>query len=150
MKRTEWIAKQVERFAELETKNPMTIGAVCVGRRVAVMDLETGAIGVATCSPTDTFDLDTGISIAFARMMNDTIPKSVITGVDGGRISELKNGQRFRYLGEIFIYCGVDETWRHRNYRNSRRHEPKYMVYSETKKRMFWLYDADGAEIIDD
>lgn len=115
MKRMEWIDGMAENFKERERMNPQTAGAIIIGNRIAVVDLVTSRIGVAWCSPTDDFDLNTGLAIAYARMIGVKVPQSVIDGRDGPQkkmvcVSTLKNGQKFVFDGHDYIYCGVDTT----------------------------------------
>lgn len=135
MKRAEWIKRMAGYVKADESKNQDTFGAVVIGNRVAVMNLATGKIGVATCSPTDEFDLDTGLAIAYARMVGRDIPQSVIDGKDEpttAAMSSLKCGQRFHYLSDNYTYCGVDTT---------AKDDRRYMVYCEGNRKMYHFVD---------
>lgn len=108
--RANWVKAVVSAFYSAERAEPKTIGAVVVGNRVAVVNLATSEIGIATCSPTDSFDLDTGIAIAYARMTDRHIPDCVLKEYVSKEkevcVSKLKPGQSFTYCGTPFHFCG--------------------------------------------
>lgn len=142
MKRAEWIKRMAGYVKADEKTSPQTFGAIVIGNRVAVMNLAAGKIGVATCSPTDDFDLDTGLAIAYARMVGRDIPQSVINGKDEpttAAMSNLKCGQRFHYLSDNYTYCGVDTTVKD---------DRRYMVYCESNQKMYHFVD-DVVRLID-
>lgn len=106
-KRTNWIKTMRDKLREEGNRSPKIIDVIAVGRRVAVINLVTKAIGVATCSPTDEYDSTTGMAIAYARMKGWGVPDYVINGTDNlVCVSTLKAGQRFRYGGNIYHFIG--------------------------------------------
>ena len=93
-------------FKEEEAKTPRTVGAVVIGNTVAVMSISTTVeprIGVAKCSPDDDFDLDTGLAIAYCRMIGVSIPNCVLTDIPKKPIWDLKVGDHFRLDGRRFV-----------------------------------------------
>ena len=138
MNRTEmkanWIKTMAGAFRAKENKIPATVGAVVVGNRVAVMNIENPdypAIGVAVCSPTDVFDLDTGLAIAWARMTGERIPPYVLND-DAPLVvcvSNLAPGQRFRYAPRnAFFGFRLDTRTFHMCGKNK---DGSYKVYDE-------------------
>lgn len=140
MNRTEmkanWIKTNANAFREREKQHPMTVGAIIIGNRVTVVDIacsDCPKIGVAICSPTDTFNLDTGLAIAWARMTDCDIPEFVLRD-DAPLmvcVSTLTSGQRFRYFVEHPL---LGFGW-HEFHMISKKSNGSYKVYDETARK---------------
>ena len=106
-KKEKWIDYWCRAFKEEEAKNPRTVGAVVIGNTVAVMTINTTdnpRIGVAMCSPGDDFDLDTGLAIAYCRMIGMSVPDCVlIDEPEKVHVSEIEVGEHFRYNNKIYV-----------------------------------------------
>ena len=101
-----WIANWSEAFKKEEAKSPRTVGAVVIGNTVAVMTINTidkPRIGVAKCSPDDNFDLDTGLAIAYCRMIGMSVPDYVLTDISKKSICDLKVGEHFQVYGRRYV-----------------------------------------------
>lgn len=123
-KKEKWVKKMSDSFYEIENLTPKTVGAIQIDNTIAVMEIGSTTnpgIGVAKCSPEDSFDYDTGIAIAYARMRNFAIPEYVLTdkiplmkvargqhfiaeGKHYVKVSEMTEGY-IRELGGIYPYC---------------------------------------------
>lgn len=102
-RKNNWISEMVTRLMREEQSNPLTVGAIAVGRQVSVLylDTERPKIGVAKCNPTDTFDLATGLAIAYARANNIPVPSYVLH--DDTPFTEIGIGARFTEGGKKYI-----------------------------------------------
>lgn len=102
-KKNEWISTMVTALMAAEALNPTTFGAVVVGKQVSVMylNVEKPKIGVAKCNPSDTFDLATGLAIAYARAMGHEVPDYVLH--DGTPFKEVAIGTQFTHDGKRYI-----------------------------------------------
>lgn len=79
--KTDWVKSMVEDFNADEKKNPLNIGVVGVGNTIIVAyadDVNEPLIGVAKCNPTDSYDREVGIAIAYARAIGENIPDYVL------------------------------------------------------------------------
>ena len=103
MKRKNWVSEMNARLMKEEQNNPLTVGAVAVGRQVSVLylDTERPKIGVAKCNPADAFDLATGYAIAYARANGKEIPDYVLH--DGVSFKEVAIGTQFTHDKKRFI-----------------------------------------------
>lgn len=138
-KRAIWVQNVAKQFRNAEKTVPQTVGAVVIGNRVAVINLDTAAIGVATCSSSDNFDLDTGLAIAYARMLGFGVPDYVINEYVPVEkkvcVSTLKAGQRFKYDDMFYHFCGKRDP--------NKWGETTYAVYNETKGEMDYFYSVE-------
>ena len=102
-KRANWVKSMVIALIKEELANPMTVGAIAVGRQVSVLylDTENPKIGVAKCNPSDTFDLETGLAIAYARANGRYVPDYVL--YDGTPFKAVGIGTRFTHKGKTYI-----------------------------------------------
>ena len=79
--KADWVKSMVEDFNADEKKNPLNIGAIGVGNTIIVAyaeDVDAPLVGVAKCNPTDTYDRELGIAIAYARAIGEDIPDYVL------------------------------------------------------------------------
>ena len=79
--KTDWVKSMVEDFNADEKKNPTSIGAIGVGNTIIVAyadSVDEPLIGVAKCNPTDSYDREVGIAIAYARAIGEDIPDYVL------------------------------------------------------------------------
>lgn len=79
--KTDWVKSMVEDFNADEKKNPTSIGVVGVGNTIIVAyadSVDEPLIGVAKCNPTDSYDREVGIAIAYARAIGEDIPDYVL------------------------------------------------------------------------
>ena len=102
-KRANWVKSMVIALIKEELANPTTVGAIAVDRQVSVLylDTENPKIGVAKCNPSDTFDLETGLAIAYARANGRFIPDYVL--YDGTHFNAVGVGTRFTHKGKTYI-----------------------------------------------
>ena len=102
-KRANWVKTMVLALIAEEVTSPMTVCRLAVGRQVSVMYLDTKnpKIGVAKCNPTDTFSLETGLAIAYARANGKSIPDYVLN--DGTPFKAIGVGTRFTHKGKTYI-----------------------------------------------
>lgn len=142
-KRTNWIKRFSAEFHKAEQKNPMTVGGFQVGNCVAVMNVRTGKIGTAFCSPSDDFDLETGIAIAWARMHNVKVPEWVLNdGAREIRISALKTGDIFKTL----------DGDNHQYEMKGKDNDGDYVTYDRYtgKYQLFYADDDETVILLDD
>lgn len=79
--KADWVRSMTEDFYADEKKNPLNIGAVGVGNTIIVAyadNVDEPLIGVAKCNPTDRYDRELGIAIAYARAIGADIPDYVL------------------------------------------------------------------------
>ena len=79
--KTDWVKSMVEDFNADEKKNPTSIGAIGVGNTIIVAyadSVDEPLIGVAKCNPTDNYNREVGIAIAYARAIGEDIPDYVL------------------------------------------------------------------------
>lgn len=102
-KRANWVKTMVLALIAEEVASPVTVGTFVVGRQVSVMyfDTKNPKIGVAKCNPTDTFSLETGLAIAYARANGKSIPDYVLH--DGTPFKEVTIGTQFTHDGKRYI-----------------------------------------------
>ena len=79
--KADWVKSMTEDFYADEKKNPLNIGAIGVGNTIIVAyadSVDEPLIGVAKCNPTDSYDREVGIAIAYARAIGEDIPDYVL------------------------------------------------------------------------
>ena len=79
--KADWVKSMTEDFYADEKKNPFNIGAIGVGNTIIVAyadSVDEPLIGVAKCNPTDDYDREVGIAIAYARAIGENIPNYVL------------------------------------------------------------------------
>lgn len=79
--KADWVKSMAEDFYADEKKNPLNIGAIGVGNTIIVAyadSVDEPLIGVAKCNPTDSYDREVGIAIAYARAIGEDIPDYVL------------------------------------------------------------------------
>ncbi len=79
--KTDWVKSMTEDFYADEKKNPTSIGAIGVGNTIIVAyadNVDEPLIGVAKCNPTDNYDREVGIAIAYARAIGEDVPDYVL------------------------------------------------------------------------
>lgn len=99
--KADWVKSMTEDFYADEKKNPLNIGAVGVGNTIIVAyadSVDEPLIGVAKCNPTDSYDREVGIAIAYARAIGEDIPDYVLTDCSIGDYDEDEDS-------------GYDEDW---------------------------------------
>ena len=105
-KKEKWIDYWCRAFKEEEAKTPRTVGAVVIDNTVAVMSIDTTIkprIGVAKCSPDDDFNLDTGLAIAYCRMIGISVPDCVLNDTPKVSICDLAIGNHYRHEGRRYV-----------------------------------------------
>lgn len=113
-----WIDAHASAFKAMEEENSMTMGALVIGSRVVTLDLsdvDNPLIGVAKCNYKDTFDFDTGLAIASARMHDEVVPHELLCDDNKGSeicVSKLEEGEHFNYDGCEYVYiCEVEKMF---------------------------------------
>lgn len=79
--KADWVKAMTEDFYADEKKNPTSIGAIGVGNTIIVTyadSVDEPLIGVAKCNPTDSYDREVGIAIAYARAIGEDVPDYVL------------------------------------------------------------------------
>lgn len=79
--KADWVKSMTEDFYADEKKNPLNIGAIGVGNTIIVVyadSVDEPLIGVAKCNPTDSYDREVGIAIAYARAIGEDVPDYVL------------------------------------------------------------------------
>ena len=79
--KSDWVKSMTEDFYADEKKNPLNIGAIGVGNTIIVAyadSVDEPLIGVAKCNPTDSYDREVGIAIAYASAIGEDIPDYVL------------------------------------------------------------------------
>lgn len=79
--KADWVKSMTEDFYADEKKNPLNIGAIGVGDTIIVAyadSVDEPLIGVAKCNPTDSYDREVGIAIAYARAIGEDVPDYVL------------------------------------------------------------------------
>ena len=79
--KADWVKSMTEDFYADEKKNPFNIGAIGVGNTIIVAyadNVDEPLIGVAKCNPTNDYDREVGIAIAYARAIGEYIPDYVL------------------------------------------------------------------------
>lgn len=79
--KADWVKSMTEDFYADEKKNPLNIGAIGVGNTIIVAyadSVDEPLIGVAKCNPTDSYDREVGIAIAYARAIGEDVPDYVL------------------------------------------------------------------------
>ena len=79
--KADWVKSMAEDFYADEKKNPFNIGAIGVGNTIIVAyadNVDEPLIGVAKCNPTNDYDREVGIAIAYARAIGEDIPDYVL------------------------------------------------------------------------
>lgn len=79
--KADWVKSMTEDFYADEKKNPLCIGAVGVGNTIIVAyadNVDEPLIGVAKCNPSDRYDREIGIAIAYARAIGEDVPDYVL------------------------------------------------------------------------
>lgn len=79
--KADWVKSMTEDFYADEKKNPLNIGAIGVGNTIIVAyadSVDEPLIGVAKYNPTDSYDREVGIAIAYARAIGEDIPDYVL------------------------------------------------------------------------
>lgn len=79
--KADWVKSMTEDFYADEKKNPTSIGAIGVGNTIIVAyadNVDEPLIGVAKCNPTDNYDREVGIAIAYARAIGEDVPDYVL------------------------------------------------------------------------
>lgn len=79
--KADWVKAMTEDFYADEKNNPLNIGAIGVGNTIIVAyadSVDEPLIGVAKCNPTDSYDREVGIAIAYARAIGEDIPDYVL------------------------------------------------------------------------
>lgn len=79
--KADWVKSMTEDFYADEKKNPTSIGAIGVGNTIIVAyadSVDEPLIGVAKCNPTDSYDREVGIAIAYARAIGEDVPDYVL------------------------------------------------------------------------
>lgn len=95
----EWVKKMVEEYksekfwSACETRTVKDV-VICVDCNHKV--------GIAKCHPDDEFNPFIGMAIAYARMRGYKVPKITVYK----KLSEMKNGEKFYYDKEKYIYVG--------------------------------------------
>ena len=130
--KADWVKSMTEDFYADEKKNPTSIGAIGVGNTIIVAyadSVDEPLIGVAKCNPTDSYDREVGIAIAYARAIGEDIPDYVLgtyededdepdwddedEDEDSERIEfgELGIGARFINCGKLYIKVDNDNAY---------------------------------------
>lgn len=111
--RTKWVNSMVARFLAMEASNPKSIGAIVVDRQVSVVFLDTKdpKIGVAKCNPSDEFDINTGVAIAYARATGRKVPDFVLNDDDTVAFTKVKIGEIFDYQNNTYIKISSNRAY---------------------------------------
>lgn len=112
-----WVRTMVTKFWAEEQANPTTVGGVAVGNKVSIsyLDVDRPRIGVAKCNPTDEYDLNTGIAIAYARANGIIVPDYVLE--NGIPFDEINVGTVFYEKGKKYIKTSDNEALCYADYK---------------------------------
>lgn len=130
--KADWVKSMTEDFYADEKKNPLNIGAIGVGNTIIVAYAESvyaPLIGVAKCNPTDSYDREVGIAIAYARAIGEDIPDYVLDS-NGSldedddwdedsyvEFGEIGIGGKFIEDGDLFIKVSNDKAYHYNDKR---------------------------------
>ena len=124
--KADWVKSMTEDFYADEKKNPLNIGAIGVGNTIIVAYADSvyaPLIGVAKCNPTDSYDREVGIAIAYARAIGEDIPDYVLdsnVSLDEDddwdedsyvEFGEIGIGGKFIEDGDLFIKVSNDKAY---------------------------------------
>lgn len=128
--KADWVKSMTEDFYADEKKNPLNIGAIGVGNTIIVAYADSvyaPLIGVAKCNPTDSYDREVGIAIAYARAIGEDIPDYVLDSnvsldedEDWGsyvEFGEIGIGGKFIEDGDLFIKVSNDKAYHYNDKR---------------------------------
>ena len=77
-RRNAWVKETVARMRNAEKNDPASVGAVIVNNEKVIVtitkNIDNPRIGVAMISGNDTFDLDTGLAIAYTKAKGQELP----------------------------------------------------------------------------
>jgi len=77
-RKTAWVRETVARMRNAEKNDPTSVGAVIVNNEKVIVtitkNIDNPRIGVAMVSGNDTFDLDTGLAIAYTKAKGQELP----------------------------------------------------------------------------
>lgn len=77
-RKTAWVKETVARMRNAEKNDPASVGAVIVNNEKVIVtitkNIDNPRIGVAMISGNDTFDLDTGLAIAYTKAKGQELP----------------------------------------------------------------------------
>ena len=115
--KSDWVKSMTEDFYADEKKNPLNIGAIGVGNTIIVAyadSVDEPLIGVAKCNPTDSYDREVGIAIAYARAIGEDIPDYVLGTYEDEDDDELQKfgelGIGARFIDSDTLYIKVDKN----------------------------------------
>lgn len=94
----EWVKEMIEKYQNDKNVQIRRYGYktyICYNRK-------TQKTGIARCHPGDTFDIDIGMAIAYARCKGYEMPEQKIYK----KLSEMKNGDKFCAYG-TYLFIGV-------------------------------------------
>lgn len=130
--KADWVKSMTDDFYADEKKNPLNIGAIGVGNTIIVAYADSvyaPLIGVAKCNPTDSYDREVGIAIAYARAIGEDIPDYVLDSnvsldededEDWGsyvEFGEIGIGGKFIEDGDLFIKVSNDKAYHYNDKR---------------------------------
>lgn len=132
--KADWVKSMTEDFYADEKKNPLNIGAIGVGNTIIVAYADSvyaPLIGVAKCNPTDSYDREVGIAIAYARAIGEDIPDYVLdsnVSLDEDddwdededsyvEFGEIGIGGKFIEDGDLFIKVSNDKAYHYNDKR---------------------------------
>ena len=132
--KADWVKSMTEDIYADEKKNPLNIGAIGVGNTIIVAyadSVDEPLIGVAKCNPTDSYDREVGIAIAYARAIGEDIPDYVLdsnVSLDEDEdededwnsyveFGEIGIGGKFIEDGELFIKVSNDKAYHYNDKR---------------------------------
>lgn len=130
--KADWVKSMTEDFYADEKKNPLNIGAIGVGNTIIVAYADSvyaPLIGVAKCNPTDSYDREVGIAIAYARAIGEDIPDYVLdsnVSLDDDwdededsyvEFGEIGIGGKFIEDGDLFIKVSNDKAYHYNDKR---------------------------------
>ena len=109
--KSSWVKEMTKNFYHDESKNPNTVGVIGIDNTIIVVygnSIENPKIGIAKCNPTDNYDIELGIAIAYARATDKTIPNWVYSDDEELTFDEVKIGDMF--IKNYDIYLKVDKN----------------------------------------
>lgn len=91
----EWALEKYHQFEKAYKLRPdLTYEISTLNRTTAIIDMKNGKASFSKCSKCDEFNANIGLGIAWARYIEEEIPKQI----DIVKISELNPGQKFVYI----------------------------------------------------
>lgn len=124
-----WVEKVYKEFSKDFYANVIDWETLFDKTVIVCYNKKTNKIGIARLHPDDKFDSKIGVVIAYARTKGYKVPKQTVYK----KLSEMKNGDRFKWSNKKYIFIGensldkvIRETYVTINIHKYTHHEPNY------------------------